>query len=77
MMGLGSNAATTASTHSGGMMGGMWRMMGDHGLVANGGSFFIDVYKRQPEYCLILLRSDYVTSPGLGQDLRWTRKGLL
>ena len=50
MMGLGSNAATTASTHSGGMMGGMWRMMGDHGLVANGGSFFMSCIQYMANY---------------------------
>ena len=40
MMGFGANRATSTESHSGGMMEGVWGMMGDHGVVANGEGFF-------------------------------------
>lgn len=50
MMGLGTNGATSTESHAGGIMGGMWGMMGEQGPVTNGGNLFMGCIQYMAHY---------------------------
>ena len=50
LTGLGASTATSSQSHPGGMMGGMWGMMGNNGLATDGRNIMMGCFQYMAHY---------------------------